>query len=122
MHTIVETLAAEVDASVRPYLAIVVAIYAGRAGLDPETPHVLGRFAAALHPAGPDDKLRATTCLLARVIDEQDIDEASKLWKGLKIVGIADAVSRALDIAPSYVTRLMRIAAAARGEPAPSVH
>lgn len=115
MHTIIETLASEVDSAVRPYLALVVMQAAQRRGLDPDKPHAFGRFATALAPAGPDEKVLAVARVLDCIYAESDEQKLGEYWAGLEAVGVADAVSSALKIAPSYIDRLARAVTAASG-------
>lgn len=70
MRSILETIAADTPTNAHPYLALLLVREASKAGVDPETPHVLGRLAALIHPDGPDDRLRA----VARVLAAWDAD------------------------------------------------
>lgn len=122
MRTIVETLASKVDVAVRPYLALVIMREALHRGLDSNKPHIFGQFAAALAPAGPDAKVLAVARVLDRIYVEHDEQKLSVYWAGLEKVGVADAVSAALDIAPFYIERLTRVATAALKTPPTALH
>ena len=111
---ILETIASDTPANVRPWLAILFARASGYYGFDASEPNLFGRFATALWPDGPDDRMRA----VARVIDvlwgqaDRTTDEFMTHWHALETVGVADDVQAALDAYPRAFQRLLNVARA----------
>ena len=109
---ILETMAADTPNNVRPWLAILFARASDEYRFDARQLNLYGLFAAALWPAGPDEKMK----VVARVIDvlwdqgDRAAAEFTKHWHTLETVDVADDVRAALDAYPRALERLLNVA------------
>jgi hypothetical protein len=112
VHTILETIAADTPAEIRPWLALLFVRVSRIIDFDPDVPNLLGRFALALHPDALDCKMRAVLPAVDALYATpgSETEEIIRLWGQLEKVGAADALQAAWDAFPRVMDRLLNAA------------